>query len=223
MSNKIDIILRRERPEDYRAVEELTREAFWNHHVPGCDEHYLLHIMRDADCFIQELDVVAEAGGKIVGNIVYTKAIILDDNDKSHEVISFGPLSVLPQYQGSGIGSALIEFTKNAAKELGHKAILIYGDPLYYSRFGFIAAESFKIATADNMYMPALQALELVPGALSNIEGRFMEDEIYNVNELAAKAFDRDFAEKELRNDLPSQAKFRYLSGIRIAKERPYE
>ncbi|MEL7622752.1 MAG: N-acetyltransferase [Clostridiales bacterium] len=186
--------------------------------MPGCDEHYLLHIMRDADCFIQELDVVAEAGGKIVGNIVYTKAIILDDNDKPHEVISFGPLSVLPQYQGSGIGSALIEFTKNAAKELGYKAILIYGDPLYYSKFGFKAAESFKIATADNMHMPALQALELVPGALSNIEGRFLEDKVYNVDELAAKVFDRSFAAKELRDDLPSQARFRHLSGLRTPR-----
>lgn len=218
MSNKTDIILRKERIEDYREVEELTREAFWNHHVPGCDEHYLLHIMRNADSFIQELDIVAEVEEKIVGNIVYTKAIILDNNEKSHEVISFGPLSVLPQFQGLGVGGALIEFTKNIAKELGYKAILIYGDPLYYCRFGFVAAENFKIGTSDNMYAPPLLALELVPGALSHIEGRFFEDEVYNLDELAAKEFDRDFSPKELRDDLPSQIRFQHLVSTRFPR-----
>lgn len=170
MTNQIDIILRNERPKDYRIVERLTREAFWNHHVPGCDEHYLLHIMRNAASFVKKLDMVAEVDGKIVGNIVYTKATIMDDNDESHEVLSFGPLSVLPAFQGIGIGGALIESTKITAKELGYTAILIYGDPQYYCRFGFVAAETFKIGTADNMYAPPLQALELIPGALSKIE-----------------------------------------------------
>jgi predicted N-acetyltransferase YhbS len=64
-------------------VEELTREAFWNRHVAGCDEHYLMHIMRDTDAFIKDLDVVAELDGKIVGNIVYTKGSILGDDGVS--------------------------------------------------------------------------------------------------------------------------------------------
>ncbi len=215
MPNQINILLRKEQPKDHRIVEELTREAFWNHHVPGCDEHYLLHNMRNADSFIQDLDIVAEVDGKIVGNIVYTRATIIDDNDNSHEVISFGPISVLPEFQGMGIGGALIESTKNTSKELGYKAILIYGDPDYYCRFGFAAAETFKIGTADNMYAPPLQALELVPGALSKIEGRFFEDAVYNVDATAAKEFDRDFVPKELRDDLPSQIRFRHLVSMR--------
>lgn len=219
MPHKLDIRLRRERPEDYRAVEELTREAFWNHHVPGCDEHYLLHVMRNADSFIQELDMVAEVEGKVTGNIVYTKARVLDDNGKTHEVITFGPLSVLPQFQGMGIGGALIEYTKNAARELGYKAILIYGDPLYYCRFGFTAAENFKIGTNDNMYAPPLQALELIPGTLSHIEGGFFEDEIFNVDELSAKEFDGGFEPKELRDDLPSQIRFQHLVSTRITRK----
>lgn len=215
MPNQINIVLRKEQPKDYRMVEELTREAFWNHHVPGCDEHYLLHIMRDADSFIKELDVVAEVGGKIVGNIVYTKATIIDDNNKAHEVLSFGPLSVLPGFQRMGIGSALIESTKITSRELGYKAILIYGDPEYYCRFGFVAAEAFKIGTADNMYAPPLQALELIPGALSKIEGRFFEDAVYNVDETAAKEFDKGFNQREQRDDLPSQIRFRHLVSMR--------
>ncbi len=220
MPDKIDLILRREQPEDYRAVEELTREAFWNQHGPGCDEHYLLHMMRTADCFIPELSVVAEAEGTIAGHIAYTKAILLADNGKSQDVISFGPLSVLPRFQGRGVGGALIEFTKSAAKEMGYQAILIYGDPQYYGRFGFAAAESFHIGTADDLYAPALQALELVPGALPAAGGRFFEDAVYSVDEQAALAFDKGFAPKEPRDDLPSQIRFCYLNGLSVPRKR---
>ncbi|WP_244648293.1 GNAT family N-acetyltransferase [Ruminiclostridium herbifermentans] len=214
MTSKLEAILRKEQPEDYRIVEELTKEAFWNQNMPGCDEHYLLHIMRSAPCFIKDLDYVAEIDGKIVGNIVYTKATILDDSGKHHEVLSFGPVSVLPEYQGMGIGSKLIEHTKAIAKELGYNAILIYGDPDYYCRFGFVQAESFKIGTADNMYAPPLQALELIPGSLSNIKGRFFEDAVYHIDPAAAKEFDKTFPQKGLRDGLPSQDRFRYLTSL---------
>lgn len=209
--NRKDVVLRNETISDYRIVEELTREAFWNHHVPGCNEHYLLHIMRKADSFIHELDFVAVVNGKIVGNIVYTKAKILGDNGDCHNVVSFGPISVLPAFQGKGIGSILIEYSKIVAKELGYKAILIYGDPDYYSRFGFIAAENYSIGTSDNMYAVPLQAQELYSGALSNISGRFIEDEIYEIDEIAAKEFDIGFPPKQLVSDLPTQIRFRHL------------
>ncbi|AOT68936.1 GNAT family N-acetyltransferase [Geosporobacter ferrireducens] len=213
--NRKDVVLRNETVSDYKTVEELTREAFWNHHVPGCNEHYLLHIMRKADAFIPELDIVAEVNGKIVGNIVYTKAKIVDDNGDYHNVISFGPISVLPDFQGKGIGRILIEHTTTLAKELGYTAILIYGDPDYYSRFGFVAAENYKIRTSDNMYAVPLQVLELYPRALSNISGRFLEDEIYEIDEMAAKEFDKGFLPKELLSDLPTQIRFRQLVEMR--------
>ena len=213
-----NVVLRNERPSDYRTVEEITREAFWNHHCPGCDEHYLLHIMREADSFIHELDIVAEVDGEIVGNIVYTKAKIVDDDGVDHSVITFGPLSVLPTFQGKGVGSRLIEYTKKKAKELGYKAIFIYGDPDYYSRLGFTLAEKYKIGTADNMYAAALQAIELYPGALSYIKGRFIEDKIYDIDEQAAKEFDQGFPPKEKLSDRPSQKKFQEIVKMRIPR-----
>ena len=209
------MVLRNEMVSDYQVVEEVTREAFWNHHVPGCDEHYLLHIMRNADAFIPELDIVAEVDGKIVGNIVYTKAKIVDDNGRVHEVLSFGPISVLPDFQGKGIGKLLIEHTIALAKKLGYGAVLIYGDPDYYSRSGFVAAQNYQIRTADNMYAAPLQVLELYPGALQGISGRFFEDEIYEVDEKAAKAFDKGFPPKELRDGRPSQRRFAELVKMR--------
>ena len=211
MIDSLKLVLRKEQPRDFEAVEELTREAFWNRYQPGCDEHFLMHVIRDANCFLPELDIVAEADGKIVGNIVYTKAKVMLDAGGDMDVISFGPLSVLPEYQSKGIGSALVEYTVYAARGQGYQAIFIYGDPLYYSRFGFVGAETYGIGTADNMYASALQALELVPGALAKAAGRFVEDGIYSPDPEASQEFDKRFPYKEKLEGLPSQARFMQL------------
>lgn len=194
----MDIIIRQERPQEWRQVEALTREAFWNTFVPGCDEHYLAHILRDASAFIPELDLVAEIDGQLVGNIMYTKGWIEDAQGAKHDVILFGPLSVLPAYQGRGVGGVLIRHSAAEATRLGHRAILIYGDPQYYSRFGFRPASEFGILTPDGKTHPAMQALALYEGALDGITGRFFEDPIYETIDAAkVEAFDKSFPPKE--------------------------
>lgn len=210
-----NIKLRLEKLEDYKNIENLTREAFWNVHKPGCDEHYLMHIMRKSDAFIKELDVVAEIDGTIVGNIAYTKAKILGDDENTYDVISFGPISVLPEFQGRGIGGMLIEYTKNTAKQLGYSAILIYGDPKYYSKYDFVEAKTYGIGTQDNMYAVPLQAYELYSGALHNCKGRFFEDKVYEINEIEAIEFDKDFPKKEKQFTSASQKRFRELVEMR--------
>jgi predicted N-acetyltransferase YhbS len=210
-----NIKLRLEKPADYKEVENLTREAFWNVHVPGCNEHYLMHIMRTAEAFIKELDIVAEIDGRIIGNIVYTKAKILGDDENSYNVICFGPISVLPEFQGRGIGEMLIEHTKNLAKQLGYHSILIYGDPKYYSRYGFVAAKTYGIGTPDNMYAVPLQACELCNGALKNCQGRFHEDKVYEIDEAEAIEFDKCFPKKEKQSTMSSQKRFSELVGMR--------
>jgi len=209
--NKDNILLRKETVSDYEAVENITREAFWNQHVPGCDEHYLVHIMRNAKAFIKELDFVAVVDGTIVGNIMYTKSKVVDDKDVKHQVITFGPVSVLPSHQCKGIGHMLIEHTMKLAKELGYNAIITYGDPDYYKKYGFNGAKSYDIGTADNLYADPLIAVELYDGALDNISGRFFEDEVFNIDEAAVKEFDSKYPPKELKNDLPTQVRFREL------------
>lgn len=203
-----NIKLRNEEPLDYREVEELTREAFWNQYVPGCNEHYLLHIMRNSDSFIRKLDFVAELDGKVVANIVYTKSKIIGDNGEIYDVFTFGPISVLPEYQGLGIGGILIKHTKELAKELGYRAVLIYGDPGYYSKFGFVEAENYDIRTSDNMYAVPLQALELYQGSLSDCSGCFFEDSVFEIEETSAIEFDKGFLKKDRQSGLPSQKRF---------------
>lgn len=106
------IQLRPEHPADHRAVEELTRDAFWNFYSSGCVEHYLTHILRSSPDFVEELDYVAVCGDTVVGSILYTRANILLDNGGKQEILCFGPLAVAPAVQRQGIGRQLINQTK---------------------------------------------------------------------------------------------------------------
>ncbi|MCE5194304.1 MAG: N-acetyltransferase [Nitrospiraceae bacterium] len=131
------IAIRLENERDYFYVEELTREAFWNLYFPGCNEHYLCHILRDHKDFIKELDYVAEIDGNVVGSIMYTKSKLIGEDEERVETVSFGPLCVHPDYQRKGIGTALIEKTKKIVQERNIPAIAIYGDPHNYCKHGF--------------------------------------------------------------------------------------
>lgn len=194
MSN---LVIRRETKEDYRRVEEITREAFWNIYAPGCDEHYLAHIIRDSSDFIPELAFVAESNEQIVGSILFTKSYILDNQGIRHETITFGPISVLPERQKQGIGAALIEHAKEIAAQLSYKAIVIYGDPGYYERFGFINAKEYGITNPDGKYPLAHMVLELYEGALNGISGKAYESELFYVDQTANERFDASFEPKE--------------------------
>ena len=103
------LTIRPETEKDYRAVEALTREAFWNQYVPGCDEHYLVHRMRTHEDFLPELAFVLELDGELIGNIMYTKTKLVDERGNEKPILTFGPIGILPQYQRQGYGMALIE------------------------------------------------------------------------------------------------------------------
>ncbi len=206
----MDIELRQERPSDYRETENITREAFWNHYSPGCNEHYLLHVMRDCPAFVPELDIVATLDGRVVGNIVYMKSgLIRTDDGRECNVLSLGPIAVLPEHQHKGIGGRMVEYTRNLAREMGFRAILLCGDPDYYLRQGFVPAENFGIRTADDVYAAALHACELYENALAGMAGRYFEDAVYfGIDEADTAAFDRNFPPKELITGTPSQRRF---------------
>jgi len=207
----MEIKLRLEEEKDYKIVEELTREAFWNNHVPGCDEHLLIHNLRKTNEFVSELDFVAIYDNKIVGNIVYVKPKVIN-NDFENVVLTFGPLSVLPNYQNKGIGGKLINHTVQLSKKMGYKGIIIYGDPEYYKKFGFIESRHYKITNRDKKYPMALLVLELYPNALNGIEGIFDEGKAYEVNEDELEEFDKMFPKKE-KGYSKTQDRFNELVG----------
>jgi len=192
----MDITLRLETSADYHETEDLTREAFWDLFRPGCVEHWLLHQLRQSPAFIPELDYVACDGNRIVGNIVYSKAVVRDGAEE-HPVLCMGPLSVLPAYQKQGVGSRLMETTLKKARALGHAAVVIYGHPDYYHRFGFRDAREYNIQTPDGQNFDAFMALALNPLAVQTVRGRFYEDAAFHVDEQAVEEFDRRFSPKD--------------------------
>lgn len=211
----MQIQFRPETPDDYFAVESLTREAFWGYMGPTCDEHYLVHLLRDSAAFVPELDIVAEVDGKLAGHIMFSKAKVMDKEGIAHEVLTFGPLSVLPEFRNRGVGSALMRHTIPKAREMGYSAIIIFGHPDYYPRFGFVNANRFGITTPDGKNFDALMAMPLFDGALSDISGVFIEDPAFEINAEDAKAYDKRFPHKEpaamtpisvLLNFLPPEA-----------------
>lgn len=213
------IVLRQEMPCDYKNTENVIREAFWNHYTPACDDHYLIHIMRDCPAFIPELDIVAVEGTKIVGNSMCLKSYIEGDDGNRYEVLSLGPIGILPEYQNRGIGTMLIARTKEIAKIFGYRGILLCGDPDYYTRQGFAAAEKYGIRNEENMYADALHAYELYEGAFRGICGIYHEHEIYNVDKKCVREFDKHFPEKAIISGTPAQKKFE----IMVKRVRPYQ
>lgn len=216
-TEKIEI--RRETPADYRETESVTREAFWNQFAPGCCEHYLLHVMRDSKDFVPELDFVAVSEGKIIGNVVYAKGTVIGDDEKEYEVLTLGPISVLPEYQGRGVGKELIAYSRKVAEAMGFRAVFLCGDPAYYTKAGFVPAKHFRIRTEDNMYAEALQVFELQEKALFGITGRYIESSDYQIDEQAVGAFDKLFPLKEAKAGTPSQKRFEEICTLRV----PYE
>lgn len=134
-------------------------------------------------------------------------------------MLCLGPLSVLPDYQRQGIGGRLIGRIREAARGMGFRAVLLYGDPDYYLFQGFVPAEVSGIRTADDMYAMALHVCELYDGALEGIAGRFVEDAVFEVDETAAGVFDRAFPAREKVAGTPSQQRF----GVIVSARRPKE
>ena len=193
----MNITIRSKNAKDYFETEFITREAFWDVYHPGCMEHLVLHKLREVPAFVRELDFVACDGERIIGNVVCSKAKVINDNKQEFEVLSMGPLAVLPEYQGKGIGSLLIKTVINKAKKLGYKGIVIYGNPIYYHRFGFVNAKEFGIRTAGGENFDYFMTLELGDSSLQGITGNFYEDEAFNVNNEELEEFEKAFPYKE--------------------------
>ena len=198
MLGAMPLIIRREQPADHRAVELITRDAFWGTEMPRCMEHLLVRRLRDAACFVPELDVVAELDEEIVGNVMWSRAAVVAPDGARHDVLTFGPLTVHPAHQGRGIGAALMRHTLDEAARLGHRGVVFYGHPDYYPRLGFRRAAEFGITGPDGVTCDALMAVALVDGGLAGVRGEFREDPVFHVEQADAEVFDlAEFPAKE--------------------------
>lgn len=207
----MNITIRNERKEDYRAVEEMTREAFYNLYVPGCSEHYLVHTMRNHPDFVPELDFVLEADGQLAGNIMYTKAKLTDQEGNTKDILTFGPLTVAPQHQRRGYGKMLMAHSFQKALEMEYDTVVIFGGPKNYVTSGFVSCKKLNVSLEGEIYPASLLVKELVPGALEGKKWQYEESPATNIDEAAAEAFDASFEYRE-KCHMPSQDEFYIMS-----------
>ncbi|MCQ2445097.1 MAG: N-acetyltransferase [Mailhella sp.] len=205
--NTNDIVIRLEKKEDRRTVENLVREAFWNVYRPGCVEHFVLHELRDDPAFVKELDFVMELGGRIIGQNMFMKTVIDADGGGTVPVLTMGPICIDPTLQRSGYGRKLLDHSLLKAAEAGFGAVLFEGSIGFYGGSGFDYASRFGIRYHD---LPEGEdssfflCRELIPGYLKDVTGVYRTPQGYYVSESDAEEFDRDFPARQ-KLKLPGQ------------------
>ncbi len=199
--------VRNEKETDYERVEEITRKSFWNLYVPGCIEHYLVHVMRSHKDFMPELDFVIEVDNQIIGNIMYTKAKLVDDSGEEKEIITFGPVCIIPEYQRMGYGKMLIEHSFDQAAALGYDVIVIFGNPSNYVSRGFKSCKKYNICLENGAFPTAMLVKELKPEALDGRKWIYYDSPVMKIDEQEAERFDERL-EKMEKKFQPSQEEF---------------
>ncbi|MGB4092501.1 MAG: N-acetyltransferase [Ruminococcus flavefaciens] len=207
--NKSDYIIRKETKNDYREVENLNREAFWNLSVPGCSEHYFVHVMRDHKDFIPELAHVLEIGGKIVGCVMYCKGLLKDEEGNEKTVLTMGPLCVHPDYQRQGIGKALLEYTFALGRKMGYDTVINFGNPDNYVARGYKSCKKYNVCLEGDVFPAALLVKELTEGALDGRKWYYYQCDADAPceDEEAVEKFDSQFPPK-VKAWQPSQEEF---------------
>ena len=205
--NNNNYIIRLERKEEYREVEYLVREAFWNVYRPGALEHYVLNQLRNDNAFVPELDFVLEKDGKIIGQNVFMRAVIKADDGRDISIMTMGPICIAPQYQKQGYGKILLDYSLEQAKQLGYGAVCFEGNINFYGKSGFTFAREFGIryhglpeGADDSFFL----CKELISGYLDGITGEYAPPQGYFVDETKAEQFDQQFPPK-VKLKLPGQ------------------
>ena len=215
-----NMTIRLETEKDYKAVENLTREAFWNVYKPGADEHYYVHKMRTHPDFIPELAFVMEKDGRIIGNIMYTKAWLEDANGYRKEIVSLGPICVAPAYQRQKLGKMLMEHSFQQARRMGYDVNIILGNPANYVGSGFVSCKKKNVCfVIDGNFPTALLVRELVPGALDGRRWMYIPSTAADCcqDTAAVEAFDATFLPKE-KAWQPSQEAFYIYSHSSVVR-----
>ena len=205
--NTNGITIRLEKKEEYREVENLIRESFWNVYKPGCSEHYVIHVLRDDPAFVKELDFVMEIDGKLIGQNMFMRTIIESDDGRSIPVLTMGPICITPELKRKGFGKILLDYSLEKATELDYGAVLFEGNIDFYGKSGFDYARKFGIryhdlpeGADDSFFL----CKELIPGYLDEVIGVYQTPQAYYVDDADVEEFDKNFPAKE-KLKLPDQ------------------
>ena len=205
--NTNDIIIRLEKKVEYREVEKLVRESFWNVYKPGCSEHYVLYVLRDDPAFVKELDFVMEKDGRLIGQNVFVRTVINADDGRDIDVLTMGPICIAPELKRKGYGKLLLDYSLEKAAEMGFGAVLFEGNIDFYGKSGFDYARKFGIryhdlpeGADDSFFL----CKELIPGYLDEVIGVYQTPQAYYVDDADVEEFDKNFPAKE-KLKLPDQ------------------
>ena len=195
-----NIVIRLEKKEEHREVENLVRESFWNVYRPGCLEHFVLHELRNDADFVPQLDLVMLLDGRIIGQNVFVRAAIKSDSGEDLPIMTMGPICIAPEFKRQGYGKILLDYSLERAKEMGCGAVCFEGSIGFYGKSGFTYASEFGIRYhglpegADSSFF---LCKELSAGYLEGVTGEYSTPAGYFVDEAAAEEFDKQFPPKE--------------------------
>lgn len=198
--NRNNIAIRLEKKEEYREVENLVRESFWNVYRPGCLEHFVLNQLRNHPDFIAELDYVMELNGKLIGQNIFMKAVIKADDGRDIPIVTMGPICIIPELKRKGYGKVLLDYSLNQAAKMGFGAVCFEGNIDFYGKSGFTYAGEFGIryhGLPEGEDASFFLCKELIPGYLDGITGEYETPAGYFVDEAKANEFDKGFPYKE--------------------------
>ena len=202
-----DFIIRPEKKEEYREVENLVRESFWNVYRPGCSEHFVIHVLRDDPAFVKELDLVMEQEGRLIGQNMFMRTVINADDGRTIPVLTMGPICITPERKRQGYGKKLLDHSLEKAAAMGFGAVLFEGNIGFYGKSGFDYARNFGIryhdlpeGADDSFFL----CKELIPGYLDDVTGVYQTPQGYYVDDADVEAFDKAFPPKE-KLKLPGQ------------------
>ena len=194
--NANDVIIRSEKKAEYRKVENLVRESFWNVYKPGCSEHYVLHVLRDDPAFVKELDFVMERDGRLIGQNVFMRTVINSDDGRDIPVLTMGPICIAPELKRRGYGKMLLDYSLEKAAEMGFGAVLFEGNIDFYGKSDHDLPED-----ADDSFF---LCKELKPGYLDEVTGVYQTPQGYYVDDADVDEFDKEFPPKQ-KLKLPGQ------------------
>jgi predicted N-acetyltransferase YhbS len=166
------MLIRKETKEDYNHIREVIKSAFKaiEENNNEFNEWTLAERIRNSEYYINDLSLVAEIDGIVVGHIMFTP-LKIKGSTGCHESLDLAPVSVHADYQNQGIGKLLVRSGIEKAKELGYKSLIVMGHPKYYQSFGFKLASDWKIGLDAEYNSKYLFALELVDGGLDGVSG----------------------------------------------------
>lgn len=155
--------VRPEAPADFSSIRLVNELAFG-----GSEEAALVEELRNSG--VPVLSLVLEEEGRVKGHILFSP-ITIGNSPAGPSFVGLGPMSVLPDWQRSGLGSRLVESGLDACRRQGHRGVVVLGHPAYYPRFGFVPSSRYGLTCKWDVPDEAFMALELVSGAFDGFAG----------------------------------------------------